>query len=285
MKALCISGGAEKTAFSVGALQYLLGDLKNKYDIFTGSSAGAINAAFLGQFKEGQEVEASSNINRLWLDLTAEKIYKEWLCGRISGFWRSSFLNSRPLYKLIEKNVSAKKLVSSGKRVCVGAVSIETGKHTLFHQGDPNFIKAVTASASFPGAFIPIKFNGLSWIDAGLKSCTPLQSAIAMGATEIDVIITSPELRVKRFKENPTAIDILYRSLDLTTDKILTTDLHTAEMYNKLASAGLTEKKEIKLQIIRPSVNLTDKILQFDPGDIRSMIDIGYAEAKRKYVL
>lgn len=284
MKALCISGGAEKGAFSVGVIKYLLGDLKISYDIFTGSSVGGINASFLGQFKAGQELEASDKLIQLWLSLTPDKIFREWVCGRISGFWRSSFLNSKPLTKLIEKNISHKKIKASGKKVCVGAVSIETGKHTLFNQDDPAFIKAVIASASFPGAFIPIKFNGLSWIDAGLKSCTPLTTAISMGATEIDVIITSPELRVKRFKDNPTAIDILYKSLDLTTDKILTADLRMAEMHNSLARAGLEDKREIKIRVIRPDYNLTDKMLEFDLGDIRSMIDVGYHEAKKKYL-
>lgn len=285
MRALCISGGGERGAFSTGVCQYLLGDLKISYDIFTGSSVGALNSAFLGCFPVGQEFEASTKLTSLWLNLKKEDVYKEWLCGKISGFWRSSFVNSKPLHKLIEKNISSKKLKASGKKVCVGAVAVETGKYHLFHQDDPNFIKAVSASSSFPGGFIPVKFNGLSWIDAGIKSCSPLSTAINMGATEIDVIINSPELRVKRFKDDPTAIDILYRSLELSTDKILTSDLQLAEMYNKLASNGLSDKKEVKINIIRPSQNLTDDMLKFDPGQIRSMIDIGYMEAKKTYKL
>lgn len=285
MKALCISGGGVKAAYSVGVLKYLLGELKINYDIFTGSSAGAINSSFLGQFKSGQEKEAINCLETLWLNLTNEDIYKEWILGRISGFWGSSFLNSKPLHKTIEKNISLKKLKSSGKRVGVGAVSIETGKHHLFYQDDPNFIKATIASASFPAAFTPVKFLGMNWIDAGLKTCSPLLSAIQMGADEIDVIITSPELRVRRFKEKPTAIDILYRSLDLTTDKILTTDLQLAEMHNKLAAAGLENKKEIKIRVIRPDYNLAEDLLNFNSGEIKSMIEIGEKEAKRKYIL
>lgn len=285
MRALCISGGGEKASYSVGVLKHLLGNLNINYDILTGSSSGAINCAYLGQFKKGQELEAIVGLEKLWLNLKKENIYKEWLLGRISGFWNSSFLNSKPLCNTIEKNISIKKIRASGKKIGVGAVSIETGKHHIFYQDDPNFIKATIGSSSFPGAFKPINFLGLNWIDAGLKSVSPISTAISMGADEVDVIITSPELRVRRFKENPTAIEILYRSLDLTTDKILTTDLHLTEMHNKLAAAGLDNKKEIKIRVLRPDYNLTDKILEFDPGDIRSMIDIGYAEAQRKYIL
>lgn len=286
MKALVMAGGAEKCSFQVGAVKYLLGDLKIQYDAFIGSSAGTINAAFLSQFKSGNEQEAADKLEGLWNHLTADQIYTNWfLFGRLAGIWKSSIFNSKPLQKLIQRTISLKKIRSSGKVTIAGAVSVDSGKYTCFHPSHPDFLKAIAASATFPGAFTPVKIDNHYFIDAGIKQCSPLEQAIHMGATEITLVFTSPEMRVKRFTPNPTSIDVVFRALDLTTDKIMANDLEKVLMYNKLAQAGLTDKKEIKMQIIRPDTNLTEDILRFDPGVIRDMINIGYQAAKRKYII
>jgi NTE family protein len=286
MKALVMAGGAEKCSFQVGAVKYLLGDLRLQYDAYIGSSAGTINAAFLAQFKTGNEQHAAENLEGLWNRITAEQIYRNWfLFGRLAGIWKSSIFNSKPMQKLIEKTISLKKIRNSGKITIAGAVSVDSGKYTCFHPSHPHFLKAIAASATFPGAFTPVKIDNHYFIDAGIKQCSPLEQAIQMGAEDITLIFTSPEMRVKRFTPNPTSIDVLFRALDLTTDKIMTNDLEKVLMYNRLACAGLTDKKEIKIQIIRPDINLTEDILKFDPGHIRDMINIGYHAAKRRYII
>ena len=282
MKALVLAGGAEKCAFSTGVIKYLLGDLGLNYDAYIGSSAGTINAAFLAQFKSGQEKEAADKLEGLWANLTPDKVFQNWfLFGRLAGIWKSSIYNSKPLLKLIEKTISLKKIRSSGKITIAGAVSVDSGKYTCFHPSHPDFLKAIAASATFPGAFTPVRIDNHYFIDAGIKQCSPLEQAIQMGATEITLVLTSPEMRVKRFNGSPASIEVVFRALDLTTDKILSNDLDKVLIYNKLAKAGLTDKKEIQIQIIRPDNNLTDNILKFDPGHIRDMINIGYATAKR----
>ncbi len=286
-----MAGGAEKCSFQVGAVKYLLGDLKLQYDAYIGSSAGTINAAFLAQFKNGNEQEAADKLEGLWNRLTPGQIFEPWfLFGRLAGIWKSSIFNSKPMQKLIERTISLKKIRASGKITIAGAVSVDSGKYTCFHPSHPDFLKAIAASATFPGAFTPVKIDNHYFIDAGIKQCSPLEQAIQMGATEITLVFTSPELRIKRFNENPTSIDVVFRALDLTTDKIMANDLEKVLIYNKLAKAGLTDKREIKIQIIRPDNNWNSKCsrfqnIKFDPGHIRDMINIGYHTAKRKYVV
>lgn len=95
MRALILGSGAEKGAYHCGAVKYLLGDLKINYDIFCGVSAGAINAAFLSQFKEGEEQKASREINKLWLSLTNDSIYKRHFpFGKLHALWKKSFFDS-----------------------------------------------------------------------------------------------------------------------------------------------------------------------------------------------
>jgi NTE family protein len=261
-----------------------LGELENKYDIYAGVSSGAINVSFLSQFPHGQEKEASAELCRLWSELNTGKVYGSWkFFGALSAIWRQSFYDSSPLYKLIHNVISLDKIRSSGKQVSVGAVSLNSGKYTIFDQTHEKFIDAVVASAAFPVALSPIEIDGQLFSDGGVKNISPISEAIDRGATEIDLIITSPEKRVKLWIEHPGILDILKRSLDLSTDKILANDIEKVLMYNQLAKAGFTDKKYVKLNIIRPDHNLIEDLLDFSPDKIKKMMELGYIDAKKKY--
>jgi NTE family protein len=284
MRTLCLSAGSEKGAYQSGCASYLLGELQINYELFVGSSVGAINAAHLAQFKPGEEKEAAQSLKHLWFNLTKEQVYKDWMFfGKLASVWRPSLFNSQPLQKLIEKTISPKKIAAAGKKAVVGAVSLNSGKHHLFHSDHPDFLKAVAASATFPGAFSPVKIGGHSYVDAALKQFSPLQIAVENGATAIDLIMTSPEIRVKRYHEKPNAMEVLYRALDLTTDKIMSLEIDRFTLHNKMADAGLTDKKNIELKVIRPDYNILDNVLEFDNATLRDLWEIGYNDAKRKY--
>jgi NTE family protein len=282
MRACILSGGSEKGAYQTGSLYYLVGERNIDYDILCGVSVGAINAAFLAQFTLEDNKEAATKLKELWSTLTNDKIYKRhWPFGSWHAIWRNSFFDSTPLMDLIKSNISLEKIRASNKMVSVGAVSISSGKYTTFTQKDDDFIDAVVASASFPGFFRPIKMRSEEWIDGGSKEHTPIQMAINIGTDEMDIIMTSPETRLKHFIEEPNTVDIIKRSLDLSSDKIMSNDFDKLLMYNKLAEAGITNKKVVKATVIRPQYNLTDDLLDFNPVKIAKMLDIGYEDAKR----
>lgn len=284
MKALVLSGGGVKGSYTSGCIKYLLGDLHLQYDILCGVSAGAINCAFLAQFPAGQESDAANKITSLWSQLQTKDIYKRWFpFGALHSIWRSGFFDSSPLHKLIRTEISLEKIRQSGKKVSVGAVSLNSGKYTIFNQNDDHFIDAVLGSASFPGAFPPVKIRDHLWSDGGVKTISPLATAIELGATEIDLIITSPQIRVSKWIEHPSTIDILKRSIDLSTDKIMSNDIEKILMYNRLAEAGFTDKKFVSINIIRPDHNLIEDLLDFTPNKIKEMIIRGYNDAKTKY--
>jgi NTE family protein len=285
-RALVHSGGAAKGAWATGVIRYLLGDLGISYDIYTGTSVGAINVAFLAMFKSGEEQAALQLLTDWWLKLDSSKIYKPWpFWGRIAAAWRKSFYDSSPLHEIIRQNVSLEKIRASGKKISVGALNLHTGKYTVFNQDSDNFIDAVLASSAFPAMLSPIKINNDLYIDGGMKTLSPIKMAIEMGAEEIDVITTSPDVRDKKFMEDPNIIDIVRRAFDVATDKILSNDIELAMMYNQLAEAGLSNKKPIKLRIIKPHYNLLDNVLDFDPRKIREMMELGYKDAHLRYIM
>src|SRR5580698_151116 len=203
-RALVHSGGAAKGAWATGVIRYLLGDLGISYDIYTGTSVGAINVAFLAMFKSGEEQAALQLLTDWWLKLDSSKIYKPWpFWGRIAAAWRKSFYDSSPLHEIIRQNVSLEKIRASGKKISVGALNLHTGKYTVFNQDSDNFIDAVLASSAFPAMLSPIKINNDLYIDGGMKTLSPIKMAIEMGADDIDVITTSPDVRDKKFMEDP----------------------------------------------------------------------------------
>jgi len=286
MRALVLSGGGSKGAYQVGALKYILGELNVVYDVFCGVSVGALNCSFLSMFKTGEEAESIKKLSQMWNDLESSDIYKRWFpFGRWHALWNFSFYDSSPLHNLIRTVIDLNKIRVSGKQVTAGTVSLSSGKYTTFDQDSDYFIDAVIASASFPGMLTPVKFLGQLWTDGGVKEISPIKKAIEMGADEIDIIITSPHTRIKRFLEKPTTVDILKRSIDLSTDKIMANDIEKVEMYNKLAAAGLSDKKCVKINILRPDYNLIEDLLDFTPEKIKEMIQKGYDDAKYKYIM
>lgn len=285
MRALVLSGGGSKGAYQAGALKFILGEKNVEYDVFCGVSVGAINCAFLSMFASGEEKQSASLLVDLWSQLNTSKIYKRWSpFGRWHAVWNKSFYDSSPLSHLLKKNLDLDKIRSSGKKVNVGTVSLSSGKYTIFDQTSEYFIDAVIASASFPGMLTPVSFMGQLWIDGGVKEISPIKKAIEMGADEIDVIITSPQTRIKHFIENPTTVDVLKRSIDLSTDKIMANDIEKVQMHNILAEAGLVDYKYVKLNILRPDFNLIEDLLDFNPEKIKDMMAKGYADAKYKYI-
>jgi len=274
MRALVLSGGGAKGAYQVGALKHMLGELKINYNAFCGVSVGALNSAYLSMFKSGEEELAYSELESLWNRVDTDKIYKRWFpFGRLHGLWSSSLYNSKPF--------------TSGKLAAVGAVSLTTGTYRVFHQDYPDFPKAVAASSSFPGMLIPIEMEGELWSDGGIKEITPLKAAISLGATEVDIIITSPKSNTKPFPEKPNAISVLLRTLDLMSDEIIENDLDKALLYNDMVVKGAAPpgKRFIKFNIIRPHTNLTEDSLDFSPEKLQEMKNIGYSDAKSAYLL
>lgn len=281
-RALVLSGGGAKGGFSVGCLQYLMGELHTNYEVLCGVSVGAINVSFLSQFAAGQESEAATQLKHWWLKLDDSKIYKRWQpFGKLHCLWHLSFFDSSPLKSLIYENISLDAIRESGKKVSVGTASINSGKYMTIDQDDDNFIDAILASSAFPMLLNPIKIKDQLFIDGGCKELSPIRMAIEQDADEIDIITSAPEVRTKRFIEKPSIIDIVKRVIDISTDTILENDIERVLMYNKLAEAGLTDKKPVKIRIFRPHNSLLDDILNFDPQKIQEMIEIGYEDARR----
>jgi NTE family protein len=282
MRALVLSGGGCKGAYEVGAIEYLCGNLENKYDVICGVSVGALNGSFLSQYPVGKEKLASEALGKLWDTIDDKKIYKHWFGWYLASLWKSSVYDSKPLQDLVRSKLDVKAVKNSGKKLCVGAANLVTGEYKIFDENYHDIAGAVLASSSFPGMLCPIELDGQLWTDGGVRDITPLKAAINLGADEIDVVVCSPNFVDKSFPKKPNVLSIMKRSIEIMSDEIDRTDLNKAMLYNDLVSSGvIIDKRNIPIRIIRPNHHLTNNSLDFSPKLLKEMREIGYFDAKK----
>lgn len=279
---LCLSGGGSKGAFQSGAIQHLMGDKHVHYDGYCGVSVGALNAACLAQFHNGTEQWASDALTTFWNNISDEKVYKNWcFFGKVAALWKSSLYNSVPLQELVRSQVNCAAIRKSGKSLVVGAVSLTTGKYKTFDQNYENLHDALLASSSFPAMFLPVQMEGQWWSDGGVRDITPLQAAIDLGATDVDVIICSPESNPYKVKGSPTTLSVAKRSLDIMSDEVIAEDLKVADLWNRLVDCGAAPgKRRINIRVIRPEGVLTENSLDFSQPTVSRMWQEGYKAAQ-----
>jgi len=283
-RALILGGGGARGAFQAGVLKHLMSDLNIKYTAYLGVSVGAINAAYLSMFNPEKSKEAIKMLERLWLELEDCDIKKRWFpFGALHALWKKAAYNSKPLRETIYRYIDEEKIKNSKNHLKVGAACLETGEYKLFDKNFSNINEAVLASSAYPAAFLPVKIDGKYWIDGGVRNVTPIGDAIALGVDEIDVIMTNPVDLEKGNSSPDNALEVGLRALSILIDEVTQTDIEIALLVNELVKAGeRPNKKYIKINIYRPDNPLESSSLNFDPKEIRKMLDHGYKLAKEK---
>lgn len=282
MRALCLSGGSCKGAYEIGSLQHLILNLDRQYSSLHGVSVGALNCSFLSMFPKEQEKEAFQQLLDFWLTVDNSTVYKRWFpFGKLHALWEKSLFNSQPLIDLIHKKLDLNTIRKSNRKISVGAVSLTTGNYRSFTPDDDSFVDGVLASASFPVGLKPILIENELYTDGGVKHITPLTEAINFGATEIDMILCSPEQTTAPYDNNSSTLKLALRSAELMSDEIINADLKIANLYNKIALLDKNSSKRfVQINILRPKADLVANSLEFNPEEIREMIKKGYEDAQ-----
>lgn len=284
MRALCLSTGGSAGAWAVGAVKYLMQDLGYQYDIFTGVSVGALNAAVLAQYSKEDQYAGFNTLYNLWYNIQDSTVKKNWCPFNVlTGLWKDSVYNSAPLQSLVNTTISLYKIRESGNQIAVSATAMPTGKHTVFTQNDGYFLDGVLSSSAFPMGLCPIVINGTKFTDGGVLHSVNITSAIQMGATDIDVVLCSPKDPTKPFSDVDT-ITYGMRCLDYMMGQLMNNDLQMAFMYNKLVKAGVQpDKRFVNIKVIQPSADLGNSTLTFSTTISRQLLIQGYNDAPKLY--
>lgn len=277
MRALVLSGGGAKGAFQVGALEHLLGDLEVQYDIIAGISVGALNGSYLSQFKAGEEKQSIKGLVEVWDGVNDDRIFKPNYPVLGKGFSMAysviatnSLYDSSPVIELVDSLLDTQRMMDSGKELAIGAVSMKTGEHRYWDQNSPDIVKAVGASSSYPIFFKPVEIEGDNWTDGGVRNIIPVEEAIRLGATEIDMITTSPIEESFSYNSN-NVISSLLTVIGILLDEVMDTDL--------LLGTLIAGYEDIPVRILAPDKGLSSG-LDFNQDLVKLNRQIGYQSAQ-----
>jgi len=266
MRSLVLSGGGSKGAFQVGVLDALTKMGNGGYDMFCGVSVGAVNGAFLSMYKDIAFRNGVEALRELWDGLTTKKIYKRHFpLGMIHGLWTPSLFDSSPFSEMVHEVYKPEMTQKFGHKLLVGAVSTQTGEYAVFDETYPEISKAIVASAAFPLVFTPVDLGEDDpWVDGGVINATPLQAALDMGATEIDVILTE-HIETKPFDGAPkNVIELGMRVIGFMAKEIFENDIQLAREHG------------IEPRIIRPTEHFDVDPMNFEQEGIQKMMKHGY---------
>jgi len=224
---LVLPGGGARGAYQVGVLKAFLEISNTKsqspFDIFSGTSAGAINGAFLASGAHTFDHSVTSLVD-IWSNFTSNKVYKtdpitmlkssiHWFLTIISGGVLIpnpiSLLDNQPLKNLLRETIKFPSIQSNIDSsviasLAVTSASYRTRKSCTFFQtnnGANNWQKThregrktsinldhLMASVALPLIFPAIRMKDEYFGDGAMRQATPLSPAIRLGAEKLMII-------------------------------------------------------------------------------------------------
>jgi len=187
MLAFVLSGGANRGPLEVGALQVLL-ERGIVPDMLVGTSAGAINAAFLAI---DPSPDTARDLGHMWLAANEDGVFRR---HRLTVLWRfvtgkDSLYSNEGLRCHVERSLppGMKRFADiQAVRLFIVATRLDTGEARVFgHDPQERLLDAIMASTALPPFFPPWACGDELLIDGGISADLPVRIAVAEGATEI----------------------------------------------------------------------------------------------------
>lgn len=234
--AIVLNGGGARACYQAGALRALYEIIKkdqNLFDIITGNSAGAINAAYLASSARDWGT-ATQYLFDFWQRIYPENVFdmEHFTMTKIGSNWLkdtllrdpthnilfNSILNTAPLKKMLTREIDfpeirrliESKLLSS---VALSATNYYSGASVVFFDGEKDIkgwakperfsikeeitIDHVMASSAIPLFFPPAKIKDSYYGDGCIRQNTPLSPSINLGASKIIAIGIKDRRQVK----------------------------------------------------------------------------------------
>lgn len=281
MKALVVSGGGSRGAYAGGLVEYFIKEQKKDWDIFLGTSTGSLLTPLLS-------IDGIEKVKKGYLSVSQEDIFS--FCpfkvngdkqGKIKFFrsvWRvlrgdSSIGDSSALERTIRKNITPEdfdKIQKSGKKVgcCVSNLTRGIKEYKFADEFEyEDYIKWIHASSAVPPIMSVIEMGGESYADGGIVENTPIQKAIDLGATEIDVVILSREKTQLENTKLSNVIKVVNRIISMMLFEISTNDVLVGKL-----SAG---DEDVHLNLYYPKPFPKGSAMVFNKQTMKYNWDLG----------
>lgn len=228
-KGLVLSGGGARGAYQVGVLSAIAdiaqaSGIHQAFDIYSGVSAGAINASFLAAGVE-EFADSAKDLVDLWSQITSNQVFysdvaslgkigfnlmKSVSVGAMAGSTPGqALLDTTPLRQLIQERLPFAKIQNnidrgSLKALAITALDYQTSTAITFVQGEEGVsdweksrrrsektqitTDHVLASSAIPLLFPPIGVGDRYFGDGCIRNTAPCSPSIYLGAQKLMVI-------------------------------------------------------------------------------------------------
>ena len=219
--AFVLSGGVALGALQVGMLRALY-ERGIAPDLLVGTSAGALNAAFVAS--RPQTPATANELARLWRGLHREDIFPVSMRALVGGLrgLRDHLVPDRELRRLVRRYVAFEDLAEADVPLHVVAFDVIEGCEVRLSAGPA--LDALAAAAALPGVFPPVPIGARRLIDGGVINNTPISHAIELGAERIYVLPTQQPGR-SRSRMPRGALDLAIYGLGVLVDAKLEADV------------------------------------------------------------
>jgi NTE family protein len=186
--AFVMTGGASLGAIQAGMLEALY-ESDVRADLIVGTSAGALNGAFIAD--RPQVPETARELGDIWRGLSRNRVFPmNPLVGTL-GFLgvRSHLVPDSGLRKLLRAHVVSECLEETAIPLHVIATDVLRGEEVRLSEGP--LVDAVMASAAIPGVLPSVTWDGRELVDGGVSNNAPIRHAFELGADRVYVLPTS----------------------------------------------------------------------------------------------
>jgi predicted patatin/cPLA2 family phospholipase len=292
MKALVISGGGAKGAWAGGLVEFLSREKGMDWDILVGSSTGSLLVPCIA-------IKAWDDIKRAYTTSSQNDIFSScpFIIHKKDHHFKASFNHkgiifqfiqgrktlgeSKNLMKLIRKTFTPEHwnaIQDSGKQVIVTVSNLTHNVIEYKYARDctyDDFIEWVWISCNLVPFMSLAKKDNCEYADGGFGNPIPLQEAINLGATEIDVVVLQPRHRTLITPPSSNAFMLLLNTFNFMQHQLSRDDI----------SVGMAESRYsgIKIRLIHTPEELTDNSFIFDPAEMSQWWKMGYEHAQKIY--
>ena len=210
--AFALGSGAARGFAHVGVLN-ALERAGIQPDIIVGTSSGGVIGALYAAGIRGDELSAlAMEVERKEvIDYTATK---------------RGFITGESLQMFVNEKVDNRLLQELDIPLAVVATNLRSGQKTVFTRGDSGL--AIRAASSFPGLFRPTIIGEHEFVDGGVLSPVPVETAFDLGA---DIVIA---VDVTKPPSNESIIDgwidVLHQSYLIMARALSSTEINKADI-------------------------------------------------------
>lgn len=233
-RALVLAGGGARGAYEAGVLSYVFEHLYPRlpagfeFDIFSGTSVGAVHAAYAAATVGTDPGMRAKRLLETWTTMRVGDVLRLTLGDllamplRALGLRRArkaksgstvmgGLVDVTPLERIVEQRIPWRRLLislrsSRPRALCISCTEVRTGRVTVFldgplsnsapwsHDANAQAIETrigarhVRASAAIPFLFPAVLIGDRYYVDGGLRMNTPLSPALRLAADRVLVV-------------------------------------------------------------------------------------------------